>query len=169
MASRPIKSNLPLLQAIVFSTSLLLLSGCGEIYRYAKSGEVGWALKTELRDKRRKEVDMTKLAKFKWDELFTFDPYTPMIDVCKRLALSEDDCRQHIKAESDDDGVMLIVFRKNGKIVHSEMHFLWHGDFTPVPANPFTSSTSVFSVLVKDQSSLLPDRLMLRPKFDAAL
>ena len=94
---------------------------------------------------------MTKLAKFKWDELFTFEPYTPMIDVCKRLTLSEDDCRQHIKAESDDDGVMLLVFRKNGKIVHSEMHFLWHGDFTPVPANPFTSSTSVFLVLVKDQ------------------
>lgn len=163
------KSNLPLLQAIVSSTSLVLLSGCGEIYRYAKSGEVGWALKTELRDKRRKEVDMTKLVKFKWDELFTFELYTPMIDVCKRLALSEDDCQQHIKAECDDDGVTLIVFRKNGKIVHSEMHFLWHGDFTPVPANPFTSSTSVFSVLVKDQSSLLPDRLMMRPKFDAAL
>ena len=112
---------------------------------------------------------MTKLAKFRWDELFTFEPYTPMIDVCKRLALSEDDCRQHIKSECDDDGVMLIVFRKDGKIVLFEMHFFWHGDFTPVPANPFTSSTSVFSVLVKDQSLLPPDRLMLRPKFDATL
>ena len=160
------RSNLPLLQATVFSTGLLLLSGCGEIYRHAKSGEVGWALKAELRDKRRKEVDMVK---FKWDEFFTFDRYKPTIDICKRLALSDDECRQLIKEEFNDDGLMMLVFRKDGKIAHSEMHFRWHGDFTPVRSDPFTSATAVFSVLVKDQSLLLPDRLMLRPKSDAGL
>lgn len=163
------KSKLWLLQAIVFSTGLLLLNGCDEIYRYAKSGEVGWTLKTELRDKRSKEVVMAKIAKFKWDEFFAFDPYTLTIDICKRLALSADECRQQIKEESNDDGMMMLVFRKNGKIVHSEMHFRWHGDFTPVRADPFTSTTAVFTVLVKDQGLLLPDWLMLRPKSDVVL
>ena len=112
---------------------------------------------------------MTNMAQFKWDKFFAFDPYTPTIDICKRLALSEDECRQQIKKESSDDGVMMLGFRKDGKVMHSEMHFRWHGDFTPVRADPFTSATAVFSVLAKDQSLLLPDWLMLRPKSDVGL
>ena len=112
---------------------------------------------------------MAKLVEFKWDEFFAFGPYTPTTDVCKRLALSDEQCQKQINAESTDDGEMLFVFRKDRKVVHSEMHFRWHGDFTPARDEPFTSVTAVFSVLVKDQGLLLPDRLMLRPKSDAGL
>ena len=61
------KSKSWLLQGILFGASLFLLSGCREIYRYARSGEVVWALKKELRDKHSGEVDMAKLIEFKWD------------------------------------------------------------------------------------------------------
>ena len=158
------KSKTTPLVAVLLSTVLLFLSGCGGIYRYAKSGEVGWALKKELRDKHSKEVDMTKLVKFQWDEFFVFNPYTSSADICKRLALSLDQCQKQIKSESTDDGETLLIFLKDRKIAHSEMHFRWHGDFTPARDEPFTSATAVFTVLVKDQGSMFEDWLSLRPK-----
>jgi hypothetical protein len=33
---------------------------------------------------------------------------------------------------------MLMVFRLKGKVVHSEMHIRWNGDFTPEPDEPLT-------------------------------
>ena len=42
-------------------------------------------------------------------------------------------CASAIKFESTDDGEVLLVFRYQGKVVHSEMHFRSNGDFTPVP------------------------------------
>ena len=113
------KSKARLFVVTLTCAGLLLLSGCGEIYRYMKSGEAGWALKKELRDKRSKEVDMTRLVKFKWDEFFAFGPYTPTTYVCKRLALSDEQCQKKIKAESSDDGEMLLVFRQDGKVAYS--------------------------------------------------
>lgn len=96
--------------------------------------------------------------------VFAFDPYAPTIYVCKRLALPDDQCQKQIKVESTDDDEMLLVFRKDRKVVHSEMHLRWHSDFTPERDEPFTSATAVFSVLVKDQGVPLGDWLMLQPK-----
>jgi len=135
----------------------LNLSGCGDVYRYLKSGEVGWALKKELRDRNRKEVALAKLTKFEWDELFLFSPYYPTNEVCKRLTLSTIDCKSIITSESTDDGEMLMVFRLRRKVVHAEMHIRWHGDFTPVPEKPLTPQTAIFSV------SADRDWLKLRP------
>lgn len=147
----------------------LCLSGCGDIYRYLKSGEVGWALKKELRDKKATRVELAKITKFEWDELFLFGPYHPTSEVCKRLALSPGDCKSEITAESTDDGEMLMVFRLKGKVVHSEMHIRWHGDFTPVPDEPFTPQTAVFSVSVEGKGALGEDWLKLRPISASAL
>ncbi|MFZ6749950.1 hypothetical protein [Undibacterium sp. Ren11W] len=141
----------------------LCLSGCGDIYRYLKSGDVGWALKKELRDKKATRVELAKITKFGWDEFFLFGPYQPTSEVCKQLALSPDDCKSAITAESTDDGEMLMVFRLKGKIVHSEMHIRWHGDFTPAPDEPLTPQTAVFSVSIEGKGALGEDWLKLRP------
>lgn len=133
-------------RALLACILALSLSGCGDFYRYLKSGEVGWTLKTELRDKNSKRVELVKLTKFAWDELFLFDPYTPTNEVCNRLSLPAAECKSIITTESDDDGVVLMVFRLGGKVVHSELHFRWHGDFTPAPREPLTASTAVFAV-----------------------
>lgn len=154
-----------LLTILVF----LSLSGCGDAYRYLKSGEVGWALKKELRDKKSARVEIAKLTRFEWDELFLFGPYQSTNEVCKRLELSENECKSIITAESTDDGEMLMVFRLNGKVVHTEMHFRWHGDFTPSPDKPFTPQTAVFSATVEGKGALGEDWLKLRPVSEAAL
>ena len=46
----------------VSAISLLVLTGCGDIYRYAASGEVGWALKKKIRDRQRNTVTLNELT-----------------------------------------------------------------------------------------------------------
>lgn len=148
---------------------VISLSGCGDVYRYQRSGEVEWALKKEIRDKKSIRVEIAKLTSFEWDEMFIFGPYQPTSDVCKRLELSSVACKTIITAESTDDGEMLMVFRLKGKVVHTEMHIRWHGDFTPVPGKPFTPRTAVFSVSVEGKDASGEGRLKLRPISEAGL
>jgi hypothetical protein len=147
----------------IIAITLLCLSGCGNIYRYFSSGEVGWALKRELRDKRTQEVTIAKLTKFQWDELFLFGPYYPTSEICKRLNLTPAECKSTITSESTDDGEMLMVFRNTGKVVHTEMHIRWHGDFTPVPNKSFTPATAIFKVVVDGKGTQGQDWLRLLP------
>jgi hypothetical protein len=157
------------LMRTLFTILLFLsLSGCGDSYRYLKSGNVGWALKKELRDKKSTRVDIANLTNFQWDELFLFSPYQATNEICKRLVLSAVDCKSFITAESTDDGEMLMVFRREGNIVHTEMHIRWHGDFTPVSDMPFTPRTAVFSVSVEGKGASGNDWLKLRPISDTA-
>jgi hypothetical protein len=150
--------------ALALAAIISALSGCGDVYRYFKSGEVSWALKNELRDKHSKEVNIAKLTDFEWDELYLFGPYEPTDDICKHLRIAPEECRSVITSESTDDGEMLMVFRHNGKVVHTEMHIRWHGDFTPVPDEAFSRTSAVFNVFVEGKGSLGQDHLVLRPK-----
>jgi hypothetical protein len=150
--------------ALFFAFLLCGLAGCDDAYRYAVSGEVGWALKKELRDKHSNEVAIAKLTRFEWDELFLFGPYQPTSEACNRLAMSQADCASSIKSESTDDGQMLMVFRRNGKVVHSEMHIRWHGDFTPVPDALLTPASAIFTVSVQGKGAGGEDWLKLRLK-----
>lgn len=142
---------------------ILNLCGCGDAYRYVKSGEVGWALKEELRDRKSTRVELAKLTRFEWDEVFVFDPYALTSEVCKRLSLPAAECTSTITMESTDDGEMLLVFRLKGKVVHTEMHIRWHGDFTPAPKEPLTLQTAVFAVVAAGKGSSGQDWLKLRP------
>jgi hypothetical protein len=160
----PTYSGRGIAHALALAAIISALSGCGDVYRYFKSGEVGWALKKELRDKHSKVVNIAKLTDFEWDELYLFSPYEPTDDICKRLLIALEDCRSVITSESTDDGEMLMVFRHTGKVVHTEMHIRWHGDFTPVPDEVFSRESAVFDVFVEGKGSLGQDRLVLRPK-----
>jgi hypothetical protein len=131
-----------------------MLFGCGEAYRYAVSGPVGWQLKREIRDRGAKRIVLSELTTFAWDEVYLFGPYFPRSEVCKALKLSVDDCNRRITAESTDDGEMLIAFRERGALVHSEMHMRWHGDFTPVPERqPIAKKNAVFKVVPAGQGA----------------
>lgn len=158
-----LQPRLGTLRAVLVILLALGLSGCGDIYHYLESGEVGWALKKELHDRKATKVELAKLTKFEWDELFLFSPYEPTSEVCIRLELSADNCESVITAVSTDDSEMLMVFRLKGRVVHTEMHIRWHGDFTPVPDEPFTPRTAVFSVSVEGKGALGEDWLKLRP------
>lgn len=153
------------MRAVVFTILLAILIGFGSIYyRRTNIGEVSLALKQELRDKHTKEIAIAKLTKFEWDELYLVGPYQPTIKICKRLALSQADCVSTVKSESTSEGEILMIFRRNGKVVHSEMHGRGNGDFTPVPVEPFTPESAVFSVSIEEQGFPFGDWYRLRPK-----
>lgn len=142
------------LRVVAVMLVLIGVAGCGEVYRYFNSGPVGWALKHELRDRHSQRVVLSQLTRFAWDEVFLFGPYLPKSDVCAALAISDSQCEHSISAESTDDGEMLLAFRQSGALVHTELHFRWHGDFTPIPSpQPIARSRAVFRVVPEGQGA----------------
>ena len=130
------------------------LAGCGDIYRYYKSGPVSWALKREVRDNYAQRIVLSDLTRFAWDELFLFGPYQPKSMVCATLGIGEMQCESRILVTSVDDGEMLIAFRKSGALVHSELHYRWHGDFTPLPSvQPIPLSRATFRVVPEGRAA----------------
>lgn len=145
----PVSAALELMKISFYIAAVVLscMAGCGDMYRYLKSGEVGWAMKKELRDKGSKEIVLPSLTRFNWDELYIFGPYEPTEDICKQLALSSVDCKEKITASSIDDGEMVLVFRERKKVVHVELHSRYHGDFTKVRYGvPIPREKAVFRV-----------------------
>ncbi|MEO8102561.1 MAG: hypothetical protein ABI790_08545 [Betaproteobacteria bacterium] len=152
---------------VVLSVLTIVAVACsGSIYRYVQSGPVSWQLKKQVRDAQLTEVDLGKIAAFPWDELFLFGPYTGPEEICKVLSLQQRECTNAIKDELDSDGVMLLVFRMDRRIVHADLHMRYHGDFTPVPAvQPLNRSQAVFSVFADGEASGAGGKwLRLRPK-----
>ncbi len=149
------------LRAIAVSAFLV---SCSMSMYGEETGPVSQALKVELRDKKTKVVDLKSLTTFEWDEVVLFAPYEPTEDVCRRLALSETDCRSTITVASIDDGEMVMVFRKSGRIVHVERHHRFHGDFEPRKKTQTISATSaIFAVSQNGQSSRGDAWLVLVP------
>ena len=156
------------MRAVLAFVIIVCLSGCDDIYRYFRTGEVSQALKRELRDKKTRQVELVKLTRFEWDELFLFGPYFPRSEICKRLELSELECKFAITVVSTDDGEMLLVFRLKKKIVHTEIHLRWHGDFVSAlgeerSRQAFTPQTAVFSVSTENKDMPGEAWLILRP------
>ena len=126
----------------------------GPIYRYVQSGPVGWELKKRVRDARATEVDMARIAAFPWDELFLFDPYSSPQSICKTLALQPGECATTIKNELEDEGEILMVFRSGGRVVHTDLHVRYHGDFSPAPERqPLSRAQAVFDVVADGQTT----------------
>lgn len=131
--------------AVLLVLSGTLLTGCGDIYRFLRSGEVGWAIKREIRDRQQTEITLAKLTRFSWDELIIFSSYTPRHEICRRLQLTDADCIAADLPEPLDDGLDLLVFRLNGNIVHREIQLGYHGEFRVDEAS-FTPRDAVFVV-----------------------
>jgi hypothetical protein len=126
---------------------LSLTTGCGDVYRYVKSGEVSWALKKELRDKGATEVEIRSLTYFKWDEMYIFGPYSMAEEICKQLKIDRAQCDSEVPESSMDDGEMILVFRDKGRVAHVERHIRYHGDFTRVHYGvPISRENAVFQV-----------------------
>jgi hypothetical protein len=128
---------------------LALLSACNgdEAYRYLTSGSVSWKLKQEIHDKHADVIDMKKLVLFEWDELFIFGPYAPQKQMCTALELAQKACEDLDIPVSTDDGEMVMVFRSQKKVVHSELHYRSHGNFIlPKGTEMLPSQAAIFSV-----------------------
>ena len=133
---------------------LCLLTGCGALYRFAKSGPVGWEIKRQLRNRGVRTVSLAQVTPFVWSELFLFNPYSSRDSVCKTLGIELAQCSKVVTSEFVDEGVVLLVFRNSGVVVHSELHFRFHGDFAPVPPNqPIARAAASFQAVAEGQSS----------------
>jgi hypothetical protein len=136
----------PLMPGILSALLCFSLSGCGDLYRYLSSGEVGWAIKQEVRNRQKTEISLAILTRFGWDELVVFGSYTPRDEICRRLELDEPACTAANLPEPLNDGLSLLVFRQKGKIVHREIHLGYHGEFRVDDRISFTPQNAVFFV-----------------------
>lgn len=109
----------------------IVLASCDMSLYGVETGPVSQALNTELRDKKVNTIDLKSLTPFEWDELFLFAPYEGPKEICPNLALNENECQKAITVASNADEEMVMVFRKEGKVVHVERHDRFHGDFMP--------------------------------------
>lgn len=147
-------NTLGLMNTLTLLIVACLLSGCGDLYRFAKSGPVGWEIKKQLRDRGLQTIDLSEVAPFGWSELFLFNPYSSRDSVCKRLSIGPSQCTSVLTSESVDEGFVLLVFRNSDVVVHSELHFRFHGDFAPVPTSqPIARAAASFRAVAERQSS----------------
>jgi hypothetical protein len=146
----------------------LALTACE--FSYFNSGTVGKAVRKELRELNKQELVLSDITKFKWDELFLFEPYTDYRSICKQLTISEKQCVAEIPEQSMADGEMYIVFRNNGIIVHKEMYLRFNGDFTPIKyKQPLTPDTAIFKVIHQGESASGKPWLKLELRSNKAL
>lgn len=131
--------------------ALISLLGCSGPNQ---PGPVSKELHNKLRIEESHDVDLAKLTTFGWDELFMYGPYMLRTEICKQLGISESDCRKQVRAESSDDGEMVLIFRKHGKIVHTELHFRINGDFLPLSfPQPLTPQNARFAAKTEGEST----------------
>ena len=116
------------MKSLIIAVAIGFLSACS-LSSYFSSGPVGKALVKELRIRHKSEVDLKQIVGFSWDELYLYGPYTPREEVCKQFSISTEDCPTVIPFDTMDDGIMTMVFRDKGKIVHAELHYRVNGDF----------------------------------------
>lgn len=76
------------------------------------------------------ELDLAEVADFEWDKVYLFGPYTPRQYVGEALGF-EWPSLGGSDIESSD-GVTLVVFVKDGRVVKSFDHPRHRGDFLPV-------------------------------------
>ena len=122
---------------------LTLLAGCADF----QAGPISKAIGREVREHDARRIELAKLTTFEWDEVFLFEPYTPRSAVCDTLGVQVKYCERVVRAESTDDGEMIIAFRKAGRVTHAELHFRFNGDFMPWESSrPIPRSKAVFRV-----------------------
>ncbi len=157
------RTNLVVAKAIGLAILVAIFAAySGPIYRYAGSGQVGWALKKQIRDAQFAKVDLAKITPFKWDELYIFPPYAGPETVCAALSMSMHECISKTKVDSNDDGLTLLAFKDQGKLVHAESHLSFHGDFVPVPKQqPVRKHNAVFRVVGDGKSATNESRFRL--------
>ena len=137
-------------------SSLICVSGCGDIYRYFFSGEISKAIRKEIVDKHSKRINIAQLTHFEWDNFFIFGAYEPLNELCDVLERYHVD-RLYCEAEIGryslmDDGKRLLVFLNKGNIVYTEMPTGYYGQFD-AEYHPFNPKNAIFDVVIDKKST----------------
>lgn len=150
ISSVPCSGRLALVLVLVLAAAA---GGC-DAYVNWHTGEVGKNLRRLLREQQAKQVDLPSVTRFEWDEFHPFGPYSSKPLVCNTLSLDTATCEAHVPAGLTSDSEMLLVFRKGGRIVHTEVHFRINGDFLPLPDKlPIRPDAARFDVVADGESS----------------
>lgn len=101
------------------------------------------------------EVNISKLTNFQWDECYVFHPYYPSEEVYKKVGVEWTRCKTYlgylifheVENETVNDDQYLIVFKKDNKVILSEIY-----DLNKLPVIfkltdfKFTKDNGVFTV-----------------------
>ncbi len=100
-------------------------------------------------------IDLAATVPFDWDELFIFTPYSSGEEACALLNLGWLDCRINISGEAGSilgssyipEGGDLLVFRRAGNIVHTELAGRNFGTDQQAPPRPVRRDDARFAIL----------------------
>lgn len=141
---------------------LLMITGCEQVEQLfpdSSPDPVSQRIKQEVRDKRRTTIDIAQLTDFQWGELYVLDAYpSSMEDICQAIKSEYEDCKRQLPFDEKalwDEGVCALVFKRDGKIAHAEVHNRYHGDFKGEFPQPLNRNQAVFSVEESSQESAL--------------
>jgi hypothetical protein len=112
---------------------VLLLAAGVYVWSVLPSASVSRALAAEVHRGPGTVVDFAQVAKFPWDRVFIFQPYTSQADIDACLGFHWDGARWSNIEWSD--GINLVVFVRNKSVVCWFDHSRGDGDWV-IPANP---------------------------------
>jgi hypothetical protein len=139
-----------------------LLNGCGDVYRYFATGEVGRAVGEAARRPYVNVLALDSLTDFEWDKFYLFGPYEPTDEICRYIKISDTDCSNAGISGSPSEGQMTMIFMKGARVVHIETHIASNGEFVPSSFGPLNPEQAIFKVFVERENADGRDRIVLR-------
>lgn len=94
------------------------------------------------------QVDMARVAKFAWDEMFVFGPYYPRDAICRTLNLNASHCSE-AGVKDVDEGEFLLVFMQGvavSQTVRVPRNVANFDESNRCLARPIRRSAAVFTV-----------------------
>jgi len=83
----------------------------------SKAGKFSMALHRILASSGISSIDLSRVEKFQWDELYVFGPYTDRESNCRTLSINWIACRWLFPAVVDE-GKSILAFKSGGEVVH---------------------------------------------------
>ena len=129
-------------------------SACSRQKAIAGQKDLQEKLTAAIEKKRETDARVTlrlkDLTTFEWDRFYAFAPYTQPDYICQTLGFNWDNVKESSISNQDYD--FLLVFVKDGKVVHFHDHPREHGTFYDVVGQTgYTPDEAVFEVTM-DQS-----------------
>ncbi len=142
-------SRLRLVSFVVFVAALTLWA----LYALLipTPGPISKALGAAVDGGKGQPIEIAKVTRFRWDEMFIMHGYQGATEDMKRQwcehhSFSPEQCSE-VEFAPVGDAWQMLMFRDQGKIARSELHMRMKGDLLPA-RQPLSPSDAVFEVML---------------------
>lgn len=109
---------------------------------------VSQSIRKLTRDESTKQFHLNQVARFAWDRVVFFGPYTPRAKVCATFRIPAKDCERFVPFEATDDGDMTLAFVMQDCLVAYAKHRRKDGDFLPLaPGHSVAEEDASFRIV----------------------